>query len=35
MLLVTEENEIILTEGIADRFVLDDGRSETVQVLKQ
>ena len=25
----------LLTEGIADRFVLDDGRSETVQVLKQ
>ena len=34
MLLVTNENEIILTEGIADRFTLGDGREETVQVLE-
>lgn len=34
MLLVTDENEIILTEGIADRFTLSDGRKETVRVLE-
>lgn len=34
MLLVTNKNEIILTEGIADQFVLSDGRQETVRVLK-
>lgn len=34
MLLVTNENEIILTEGITDRFTLGDGREETVQVLE-
>lgn len=34
MLLVTDENEIILTEGIADNFTLSDGRDETVRVLK-
>ena len=33
MLLITEENEIILTEGIADRFTLREGREETVRVL--
>lgn len=35
MLLVTEDNEVILTEGIADSFVLSDGRDETVRVLKR
>lgn len=35
MLLVTDENEIILTEGIADRFELSDGRSETIRVLEK
>ena len=34
MLLVTDENEIILTEGIADKFTLSDGREETVRVLE-
>ncbi len=34
MLLVTEENEILLTEGIADSFTLSDGRTETIRVLK-
>lgn len=34
MLLVTDENEIILTEGLADRFTLSTGRTETVRVLK-
>ena len=34
MLLVTDENEIILTEGIADKFTLSEGRKETVRVLK-
>ena len=34
MLLVTDQNEIILTEGIADRFSLSDGRTETVRVLE-
>ena len=33
MLLVTDENEILLTEGIADRFSLGDGRTETIRVL--
>lgn len=33
MLLVTDENEIILTEGIADNFTLSDGQDETVRVL--
>ena len=33
MLLVTDENEILLTEGIADKFTLSDGRKEPVQVL--
>ena len=33
MLLITDENEIILTEGIADNFTLSDGRDETVRVL--
>ena len=35
MLLVTDENEIILTEGIADNFILSDGRKESVLVLKR
>lgn len=35
MLLVTNENEIILTEGIADQFELSDGRSETIRVLEE
>ncbi len=34
MLLVTDENEIILTEGIAERFTLNEGRSETIRVLE-
>lgn len=34
MLLVTEKNEILLTEGIADSFTLSDGRTETIRVLK-
>ena len=34
MLLVTDGNEIILTEGIADKFTLSDGRDETVRVLE-
>lgn len=34
MLLVTDENEIILTEGIAGKFTLSDGRDETVRVLE-
>lgn len=35
MLLVTEDNEIIVTDGIADSFVLNDGRNETLRVLEQ
>lgn len=35
MLLITQANEIILTEGIADSFVLSDGRDEAVWVLKR
>lgn len=34
MLLVTDKHEIILTEGIADRFTLGDGRQETIRVLQ-
>ena len=34
MLLVTDENEIVLTEGIAGRFTLNDGRKETVRVVE-
>ena len=33
MLLVTDENEILLTEGIASSFTLNQGRTETVRVL--
>lgn len=35
MLLITDENEIVLTEGIADKFTLGDGRSEIVRVLEE
>lgn len=35
MLLITDENEIILTEGIADQFELSEGRSETIRVLEK
>lgn len=34
MLLVTDEEEILVTEGIADRFTLNEGRTETVRVLE-
>lgn len=34
MLLVTDEGEILVTEGIADRFTLNEGRTETVRVLE-
>ena len=34
ILLMTDENEVILTEGIAERFTLSDGRTETVRVLE-
>lgn len=35
MLLVTDDGEIILTEGIAGRFTLSDGRTETIRVLNR
>lgn len=35
MLLVTDKNEIIITEGIADRFTLNDGRTETIRVIEK
>lgn len=35
MILVTDEMEILLTEGIADRFALGDQREEIVRVLKK
>lgn len=35
MLLVTDQDEILITEGIADRFSLSDGRTETVRVLEK
>ena len=31
---VTDEGEILVTEGIADRFTLNEGRTETVRVLE-
>lgn len=31
---VTDENEIILTEGIADDFTLSNGRQETIRMLE-
>ena len=34
MLLVTDEREIRITEGIAERFTLSDGREENVRVLE-
>lgn len=34
MLLVTDEGELILTQGIADRFTLNEGRPETLRVLE-
>ncbi|HJC23165.1 MAG TPA: FAD:protein FMN transferase [Candidatus Eisenbergiella merdavium] len=34
MLLVTDQNEIFLTEGIADRFSLNDGRTETIRIMR-
>lgn len=35
MLLVTDQNEIILTEGLKDRFSLNEGRKETIQVVEE
>lgn len=34
MLLVTDKNENILTEGIAGKFIFSDGREETIRVLE-
>ena len=34
MILVTDENEILLTGGIADQFTINDGRTETIRVLQ-
>lgn len=31
---VTDEGEILVTEEIADRFTLNEGRTETVRVLE-
>lgn len=31
---VTDEGEILVTEGIADRFTLNEGKTETVRVLE-
>ena len=35
MLLVTNHNEILLTEGIAEQFCLNTDRTETVKVIAQ
>lgn len=35
MLLITEEHEILLTEGLAGSFTLGEGRMETVQVISR
>ena len=34
MLLVTDSGEILITEGIAENFTLNEGRTETVRVLQ-
>lgn len=33
MMLITDKNEIMITDGIADRFTLNEGRQETIRVL--
>ncbi len=33
MLLITEEGEIWITEGIAEQITLNEGRTETIRVL--
>lgn len=35
LVMITDENEIILTEGIADSFTLSDGRNEAIRVLQE
>ena len=35
MILITNENEVIVTEGIAEQFVLGEGRTEKVTVLEK
>lgn len=35
MLLVTEQNEIIMTEGLKDRFFLNEGRKEAIRVVEE
>ena len=35
LLMVTEEDEILLTEGLAARFTLSEGRTETIRVLER
>lgn len=33
-ILRADEGEILVTEGIADRFTLNEGKTETVRVLE-
>ena len=35
MILVTEEGEILITEGVADRFTLSEGRTEEIRVISR
>lgn len=35
MLLITDQNEILITEGIAEKFFLNDGRMETIRVIEK
>lgn len=35
MLLITDQNEVLITEGIADRFSLNEGRRETTMVVRR
>ena len=35
LLMVTDEDEILLTEGLAARFTLSEGRTETIRVLER
>lgn len=35
LILLTDQNEILVTEGIAGRFSLSEGRTETIRVIKK
>ena len=35
MILVTEEGEILITEGVADHFTLSEGRTEEIRMISR